>query len=329
MGKKKDTKVHIQGPLIFKDITPSQVEKKDEYSVEKINQEDDIIFINNLNPQANRYQYSIILKNNSSFPISDVKIEVISPKFLTYSGCYPKTVDITPFADNSEDNLNSFKITLGKLRENNSKEIHLHFIPNTLHATAEFKSILTYINHKEKLKNLKSKPIELQVDQIIISPKVILSSEIREFSQSPGNKRILYSLGIGTTKKIDTTKILDDMKNFFQYHSFQLITKDTDRGILWFCGTDIRSSSDILILCRIGSNQIEVIVFSKKPIILVPFLFSFSKIIQERLSKHKVINPKKNLYELICVNCGSVLSYFPRKGESIICNKCNYDQIVW
>ncbi|MFW9785453.1 MAG: hypothetical protein ACFFFB_24440, partial [Candidatus Heimdallarchaeota archaeon] len=226
MGEEEDKKAKIQGPVIFKTFTPNQVEKKEEHSVEKIDEEDGIILINKLNPQANRYQYSLILKNNSNFPISDAKLEVVSPKFLTIAGCFPKTVDIVPLKEDDEDSHKSYGIKLDKLREKSSKEIQIHFTPNTLHATAKLQTILTYMNHKAKLKNLKSQTTEIQIDQITVTPKVILSSEIREFSQLPGNKRILYSIGIGTNKKINTDKILDDMKNFFQFHSFQLITKD-------------------------------------------------------------------------------------------------------
>ena len=33
--------------------------------------------------------------------------------------------------------------------------------------------------------------------------------------------------------------------------------------------------------------------------------------------------------ELECKYCGNILPYFPGKGKTIECNKCNYEQIIW
>ena len=329
MGKKRKIQNNRQGPVIFKRKKAYPSKKTDKYTVEKTNKEDKIKFVNNLRPQANRYTYSITLNNNGSSPISEVKIKVISPKFLSYLGGFPLTINILPFIEEDEEEVKNIEIALGELKEKSSKEIHLQFTPYISPATGEFKTIITYVNNKGKLKILKSKPIEIQIDKMILTPKIIPSSQIREFSQSPGTMRVLMSFGIGISKKINLNKFFDTIEHLFQFLNLRLITKDKKRGILWFCGTDMQSRSDILTLSKIGSNQIEIIVFSKNPIILASFLFSFTKILKEQLSMKKTLKSKIKIFELVCINCGAILSYFPRKGESITCNTCNYEQIVW
>lgn len=329
MGKKRKISNKIQGLVIFKQKKAYPLKKTDNYTVEKINKEDKIKFVNNLSPQANRYIYSINLNNNGSSPISKVKIKVISPKFLNYLGCFPLTINNLPIIEEDEEKVKNIEIALDELKAKSSQEIRFQFTPYISPATGEFKSIITYINNKGKLKILKSKSIKIEIDKLIFMPKIIPSSQIREFTQLPGTMRVLMSYGIGIKKKINLNKYFDIIEHILQSQNLQLITKDKKTGILWFCGTDMQSRSDILTLSKIGSNQIEIMVFSKNPIILASFLVSFNIILKEQISMKKILKSKIKIFELICVNCGAVLSRFPRKGESIICNKCNYEQIVW
>lgn len=329
MGKKRKISNKIQGLVIFKQKKAYSLKNTDNYTVEKINKEDKIKFVNNLSPQANRYIYSINLNNNGSSPISKVKIKVISPKFLNYLGCFPLTINNLPIIEEDEEEVKNIEIALGELKAKSSQEIRFQFTPYISPATGEFKSIITYINNKGKLKILKSKSIKIEIDKLIFMPKIIPSSQIREFTQLPDTMRVLMSYGIGIKKKINLNKYFDIIEHILQSQNLQLITKDKKTGILWFCGTDMQSRSDILTLSKIGSNQIEIMVFSKNPIILASFLVSFNIILKEQISMKKILKSKIKIFELICVNCGAVLSRFPRKGESIICNKCNYEQIVW
>ncbi|MFX1469438.1 MAG: hypothetical protein ACFFB8_12320 [Promethearchaeota archaeon] len=329
MGKKKDISNKIQGLLIFKRKKVYPPKKTDSYTVEKINIEDKIKFVNNLRPQANCYLYSIALNNNGSSPISEVKIKVISPKFLSYLGCFPLTINILPIIEEDQEEVKIREIAIGELKELSSQEIHFQFNPYISPATGEFKSIITYVNNKGKLKILNSKPIKIRIDKLILTPKIIPSSQIREFTQLAGTIRIEMSFGIGISKKKNLNKYFDIIEHILQSQNLQLIIKDKERGMLWFCGTDTQSESDILTLSKIGSNRIDIIVFSKNPIILTSFLSSFTKIFREQVSMKKIFKSKVKIFELVCINCGTILSYFPRKGESIICNNCNYKQIVW
>ncbi|MFW9969536.1 MAG: hypothetical protein ACFFDF_04995 [Candidatus Odinarchaeota archaeon] len=324
MGKKSNK---IQGLIIFKKVYP--LEKADNYTVEKINKEDKIKFSSNLRPQANRYIYRIVLNNNGSSPISKVKIKVISPIFLNYFGYFPLTINIVPVIKENKENVKNIEIIFGELKQKSSQEICLQFTPYISPATGEFKSIITYVNNKGKIKTLRPKPIKIEIEKLILMPKIIPSSHIREFTQLSGTIRVLMSYGIGIRKKLNLNKYLDMIEHILHSQNLQLITKDKEKGILWFYGTDTQSSSDILTFSKIVSNQIEIMVYSKNPIILASFLFSFTNILREQVSMKKILKSKVKIFELICNNCGAILPRFPRKGKSAICNKCNNEQVIW
>ncbi len=324
MGKKSNK---IQGPIIFKKAIP--LKKTDSYTVTKINKEDKIKFSSNVRPQANRYMYSINLHNNGSSPISKVMVKVISPKFLEYLGYFPLTINLLTKIEESEEEVKNIEIKLGGLKEKSSREIHLQFTPYIFPATGEFKSILTYVNNKGKVKILKLKPIKIKIDKLILIPKIIPSSQIREFIQLPGTIRVVMSYGIGIRKKLNLNKYYDILERILQSQNLQLITKDKKKRMLWFCGTDTKSSSDILVFSKIVLKRIEIIVYSKNPIVLASFLFSFTNLLREKISMRMILKSKRKIFELICNNCGAILPRFSRKSESIICNNCNYKQTVW
>ncbi|MFX0038840.1 MAG: hypothetical protein ACFFCY_16240 [Promethearchaeota archaeon] len=329
MEKKRRIPNKIQGLVLFKKTY--QLKKTDSYTVEIINKEDKIKFSSNLRPQANRYIYTIVLNNDGSSPISKVKIKVISPKFLNYFGYFPLTINMLPVIEENKDKVKNIEIIFGELKEKGSQEIHLQFTPYISPSTGEFKSIITYVNNKGKLKTLRPKSIKIEIEELIITPKIIPSSQIREFTRLTGTIRVLMSYGIGIRKKVN---LIDIVEHILQAQNLQLITKDKERGMLWFCGTETQSSSDILVFSKIDLNRIEIIIYSKNPIILASFLFLFSNILREQLSISKkilkrILKSEIKIFELVCINCGTILSRFPRKGESIICNKCDYEQIVW
>ena len=319
----------IQGLVLFKKTYP--LKKTDSYIVEKINKEDKIKFSSTLRPRANRYIYTNVLNNDGSSMISKVKIKVISPKFLNYFGYFPRTVNIHPIIKENKEKVKNIEIIFGELKEKSSQEIHLQFTPYISPSIGEFKSIITYVNNNGKLKTLRPKSIKIEIEKLILTPKIIPSSQIREFSRLPGTIRVIMSYGIGIRKKIN---LIDIVEHILQSQNLQLITKDKERGILWFCGTDTQSSSDILAFSKIDLNRIEIMLYSKNPIILASFLFLFTNILRDQLSiskkiLKKIFKSEIKIFELVCINCGTILPRFPRKGESIICNKCNYKQIVW
>jgi len=202
MKKKRRISNEIEGFVIFKRKKTRPLKKNDKYTVEKINQEDKIKFVNNLSPQANRYIYSIALNNSGDSWISEVKVKVISPKFLSFLGCFPLKIKYLPIIEEDEEEVKNIEITLGELKEKSSQEIYFQFTPYISPAIGEFKSIITYVNNKGKLKILKSKPIKIEIDKLILTPMIIPSSQISKFTQLPGTMRVLMSYGIGIRKKI-------------------------------------------------------------------------------------------------------------------------------
>ena len=127
-------------------------------------------------------------------------------------------------------------------------------------------------------------------------------------------------LGVNNIKDFDLIKFFDVLEELFHFRNFQLITKDKDKGILWFFGNEIRSGYDILVLTKIRINMIEIMILSKDPIYFVPFFFTIIQNLKEQLQK---------FVNLECINCGSILPYFPKKEETIVCNKCYHKQIFW
>ena len=125
------------------------------------------------------------------------------------------------------------------------------------------------------------------------------------------------------------SQILNIIESIVISYNFQFITKDIDKGILWFFGSDLKSNNDILALSKFGSDVIEIIAYSTNPIILILFLSSFKKQIEVQFSKNKIIRSNAKLMKLECAKCGDNLHYFPKMGEPIICIKCSYEQLVW
>ncbi|MFW9942748.1 MAG: hypothetical protein ACFFFT_17060 [Candidatus Thorarchaeota archaeon] len=329
MAKKSGSKKDLQNLIIFGHKGGPKSEKTDEFFVEKADKTDKIKITNSLSTQGTHYRYSISLNNENSVSIADIKISVFYPKFLTFTGSYPLSTIISSSIEDEKEKSNVINIGLKGLKGKSSVQIYLHFTPSTQLNFGEIKTFLKYINNEGKEKIINTNSINIQIDDMVIIPKIISHSRIREISQIPGMKRALISLGIGTSKKVNFKKIFRIFENLVLSYDFQFITKDKEKGILWFFGFETKSSNDILSLCKIGSNVIEIIAYSTNPIILGLFLFSFTKNLKEHLSMYKVIQPKVKIFELDCVNCGESLPYFPKKDESITCIKCSHTQIVW
>ena len=113
-------------------------------------------------------------------------------------------------------------------------------------------------------------------------------------------------------------------------HKFQLIAKDNEKKISWYFGTDLASGQDILVIGQIVSNKVEFLAASQNHQIIISLLSTLSENFKNRAaSVGGVIRSKKDIYDLECRYCGAVLSYFPKQGESIECETCKKEQILW
>ena len=327
-GKKQKSKPNSTHDLvIFKSKEAAKIKKTDKFTFETIDQEDKIKFLNNFNPYGGHYVLSIQLINESLAPISEVKVKISFPLFFTITRSYPPTIYIPGSFE--EEGLSKVNIEFDELNERSSKQINLHFTPLSLGNEGEIRTIVSYVNNKDYVRVLDSDPVSINLDKITINPKIIPSSYIREFSQIPGMKRAIKSLGVGTLGKSDLDLYFNILEQVFLRNNLQLLAKDTDKRILWFFGADLESRDDVLVVGQIVSDKVEIIATSKNHHILISFLTLFSNEFKEQILVRELVPSPNQIYDLECKYCGAVLPFFPKKGEEVACSKCNYEQILW
>ncbi len=325
--KKKQKPQQTQDLVIFKEKQETQNEVIEKYSFETVDQEDKIKLSTDYRPFGNHFQYSILLDNQSLAPITEMKIKVRFPLFFTLTRCFPPSISIPPVK--IEDNINQINLEFDELSEKSNKEIHLHFTPNTLDHMGEIRCIVTYVNNRDTVRVLDSKPTEIAIYRIAIEPKVVPSDFVREFAQTPGIKKAVKSMGVATEEKIDSETYFDLLAQLFSYQNFQLVAKDIKKRILWYFGTETVKREDILAIGQINLDKIEIIASSLNHNSLISFLTQISNNFKHSIVSNRVVNSIDKIYDLDCVNCGAILPYFPKKGYSVKCKSCNYQQIVW
>ncbi|MHA1913175.1 MAG: hypothetical protein ACW986_02050 [Promethearchaeota archaeon] len=319
----------IQRLVVFDHKVISKKKLKNKYAVEKVDQEEKITVKNKLSARGVHYNYSILINNQSPTLILSLRIRVLYSNFLKYSKCFPPTMRVfSPIEQEGEDE-KRIDLEFDILKKNTPKKIRLLFTSSTIEGRGEFKILIAYEKSNGEIKVIKSDPIEIQIEKLNISPKIISSSSIRDFSQQRDVKRNLISIGFGTNKKGNFDKYLEVLEQLFLSNNFQLIVKEKVRGTVWFFGTENQSGSDILVLGKVFSNRIEIMAFSENPVTLVSVLSFLSKNLKEVLLSRKLVKSEKWIIDLDCINCGTFLPFFPKKGESIECEKCQYKQIVW
>ena len=63
--------------------------------------------------------------------------------------------------------------------------------------------------------------------------------------------------------------------------------------------------------------------------LLISFLTQVSNDFKQFLILNGIVNSKDKVHDLECKNCGAILAYFPKKSETIECQNCNYEQMIW
>jgi hypothetical protein len=326
MAKKKEN-YHPHNIVFFKakdDVREKEIYK---YSFEKIDQEDKVKLTTDFRPFSGNFQYSILISNQSLAPITEMKIKIKFPEFLTISRYFPLSISIPRII--TESGVNQINLEFDELNEKSNKQIHLHFTPNSLENIGEIRTIVTYVNNKDTIRVLDSRPTDISIDKVIIEPIVVPSSFIREFTQHPEVKKAIKSMGVERVHPVDSETIYEILEQLFLNYNFQLVAKDVAKRILWYYGTESNIKQDVLVIGQIVSNKIEIIASSLNHFMLVSFLAQVSNDFKDYLIVNKIINSKDQVHDLDCKNCGAALSYFPKKNESIRCMNCNYEQIIW
>lgn len=329
MAKKENNNNPLQAHdlVFFKAKDDIKTKEIDKYTFEKVDQEDKIKLATDYRPFGSHLQYSILIDNQSLAPITEMKIKVKLPAFFTLARYYPTTISIPRLK--AENNIKQIDLEFDELNEKSNKQIHLHFTPNSLNTAGEIRTIVTYVNNKDTIRVLDSKPIEITIEEITIEPKVVPSSFIRDFAQQQGIKKVIRSMGIGIKRPINPEIYFEILEQLFFTQNFQLVAKDVDKRILWYFGTESNTKDDILAIGQILSNKIEIIASALNHSLLISFLTQISNDFINLLISNGIIKSKDDVYELECKNCGVIFPYFPQKNESIECKNCNYEHTIW
>jgi hypothetical protein len=329
MREKKEGKKprHTQDLVVFKSKEEQVSQEFPKYSFESIDQENKIVLLHEFKPYGGHYVLSIQVLNESLAPISKLKIKISYSNFLMLTRSYPPTIYIPEPIEEQE--ISRLILEFDELNENTKKQFNLHFAPLSLGNEGEIRTIITYVNNKDFVRVLNSDSIYIKLDKITINPKIIPSSYVWEFSQIPGIRRVIKSLGIGTLENYEPSLYFNLLEQLFLRNNLQLIAKDPEKHILWYFGSDIESRDDILVIGQIISDKVEIIATSKNHHVLISFLTSFSNEFKELILTRGIVNSPDDIHDLECESCGFILPYFPERGREIECPKCNYQQLVW
>ena len=326
--KKNDNKpLKAHDIVFFKTKEEVRTKEIENYSFEKVDQEDKIKITTDYRPFSDHFQYSILIDNQSLAPITEMKVKIKFPDFFTFSRCHPSTISIPRIK--TEKNIKQMTLEIGELNEKSIKQISLHFNPNAINRTGEIRTIITYVNNKDTIRVLDSRPAGIAVYRISIEPKVVPSSFIREFAQQSDIKKIIKSIGVGIEHSIDSEIYFEILEQIFLIRNFQLVTKDVNKRILWYFGTEMQTNEDILVIGQIVQNKIEIIASSLNHYLIISFLTQISNDFIEHLISNGIINSMDDVYNLECKNCGAILPYFPQKNVSIVCKNCNSEKFIW
>ncbi|MFX1501888.1 MAG: hypothetical protein ACFFDH_13070 [Promethearchaeota archaeon] len=329
MAKKEIEKgtLKVRDIVFFKSKDDTRAKEIDTYSFEKVDQEDKIKLATDYRPFGNHFQYTIYIENQSEAPITEMKIKMKFPNFLTFSRCFPTTINIPDIK--LEENVNQINIEFDVLNEKSNKQMNLHFVPNSVDNMGEIRTIVTYVNNKDTVRVLDSRPTHISVDKITIEPKVVLSSYIREFSRISGIKNAIKSMGVGVEPLVHPNIFFEILEEVFLNQNFQMVTKDLNNKILWYFGIESLIKQEVLAIGQVISNKIEIIASSSNQYLLISLLTQISNEFKDHLISKRIIKSKDDVFNLECTNCGAILPYFPQKEEPIECKNCKYEQVIW
>ncbi len=323
--------------ILFNEDAETKLKLFEPEPLEYIDQEDKINMVYKLVPFGGNYLYSLLITNQSTDPITKVKIRINFPGFFKLCRSTPPTL-ILESLKSEEDESNSdpkeieqqqVVMEFESLEKNSNKQINLYLCPLFLKEKGTIRSFITFVNNADFIRAIDTDAIPIQFDPFSIERKIIPSSEIKQFLEKPWIKKAIKSIGIGIDSQLDEKYYFEQINEIIETHNFQLIMNVQNKKISWFFGTDLVSGNDILIICQVSGHKIEWLAASSNPHLLISLLTKFITDFEREMIALGHIASKEQIYTLECKYCGNTLAYFPLKGESIECNKCNYEQIVW
>ena len=333
MNEKKPDETH--GLMLFNELGASKKSKEVEPEpLQYVDQEDKINMVYKLVPFGGNYLYSLLLRNESTAPITEVKIRTIIPDFFILNRSTPPTLTIEsldPNDENDEDEIKEkqIKMEFEILNGNDKKQINLYLCPLLLEKKGRIRSFITFVNNRDFIRAIDTDTINFELDPFSIERKIIPQSEIKKFLEKDSTKKASKSIGIGIDGVLDENYFFEQIVKTIQDSNFQLIVKNQNNRISWFYGTDLVSGNDVLVIGQVLEKKIEWLAASSNPHLLISILTNFVNSFKREMILNGHIISSAQVYSLECKYCGNILPYFPEKGKSIECNKCNYEQIVW
>ena len=323
--------------ILFNEVTGSGSKLFEPEPLEYVDQEDKINMVYKLVPFGGNYLYSLLITNQSADTITKVKIRINFPGFFKLCRSTPPTLILESLESGEDKSNNEQKeieqqqvvMEFESLEKNSNQQINLYLCPLFLEETGTIRSFVTFVNNADFVRAIDIDAIPIQFDPFSIERKIIPSSEIKQFLMKPWIKKGIKSIGIGLDNQLDENYYFDHINKIVETLNFQLISKDQNTKISWFFGTDLVSGNEVLIICQVSGHKIEWLTASSNPHLLISLLTKFITEFEREMIKLGHITSNEKIYTLECKYCGNTLAYFPLKGESIECNKCKYEQIVW
>ena len=336
-NKKDKNQEETHELLLFNKDSVTRSKSFEPEPLEYVDQEDKINMVYKLVPFGGNYLYSLLITNQSADPITEVKIRIIFPGFFKLCRSTPPTLILESLEVGEDENNSDQKeieqqqvvMEFESLDGNSTKQINLYLCPLFLEGKGTIRSFVTFINNADFVRAIDIEAIPIQFDPFSVERKIIPSSEIKQFLEKPWIKKAIKSIGIGLDSQLDDNYYFEHINKIVETHNFQQIIKDQNNNISWFFGTDLVSGNDVLIICQVSGHKIEWLAASSNPHLLISLLTKFITVFEREMITLGHIESKEQIYILECKYCGNTLAYFPPKGESIECNKCNYEQIVW
>ncbi len=323
-----------QDLILFRELSAKDSKDIEAEPQQYVDQEDKIHLVYKLVPFGGNYLYSLLIMNESTAPITEVKIRIIIPEFFELCRSTPPTLTIESLESEDESNdeiirENQVKMEFELLKENSQKQINLYLCPLSLEKKGQLRSFITFVNNADYIRAIDTDSINIELNPYSIERKIIPRSEIKRFLEKPWIKKANKSIGIGIDGIFDENYFFDQIVKTIQDNNFQLIQKNQSNKISWFCGTDLVSGNDILVIGQIVAGKIEWLAASSNPHLLISVLTNFVNIFVSEMMELGHISSQDQVFSLECKYCGNTLPNFPGKGKTIECKRCNYEQIIW
>ena len=320
--------------ILFSEISAKESDDLETEPIQYIDQTDKIHLVYKLIPFGGNYLYSLLMMNESDAPITKVKIRIVIPDFFELCRSTPPTLTIESLESHDENNdevieENQVKMEFEALDANSQKQINLYLCPKFLEKQGKIKSYISFVNNADFIRAIDTDSLNIELHPFSIERKIIPQSEIKRFLEKPWIKKANKSIGIGIDGILDENYFFQQVIKTIQDNDFQLISKNQSNKISWFCGTDLVSGNDILVIGQITSGKMEWLAASSNPHLLISVLTNFVNNFTREMILLGHITSLDQIYSLECKYCGNTLPNFPRRGKTIECNKCNYEQIIW